>query len=148
MATATHGHDATHGHGGHGDPDHDIAHITPLKVYFGVWGALTLLTIVTVAVAYVPFDDILGVKNMNLAVAMLVAVTKASLVAVFFMHLKYDTKINAVVFGSSLIFLAIFFFLTFSDLMTRGKVDPKQGTFEKPHGYIGAPAGTAKPAAH
>lgn len=133
-----------HGHAEHGHDSEDFhPHILPLKVYFGVWAALTILTVVTVAVSYVDFNAMLGIRNVNLFVAMIVAVTKATLVATFFMHLKYDTKINAVAFGSSLIFLSIFFFLTFSDLMTRGKLDEFQGTFEKTHGHQATPAGGA-----
>jgi cytochrome c oxidase subunit 4 len=118
----------------HGDHEQDIAHVTPIGVYFGVWAALIVGTIITVAVSYVNFNDILGVPNVNLLVAMIVAVTKALLVCLFFMHLKSDNKIFAVTFGSSVIFLAIFFVLVFSDLMTRGLVDDKQGTFVKVHG--------------
>jgi cytochrome c oxidase subunit 4 len=120
-------------HGEH-DSEEFHAHVLPLKIYFGVWAALTALTIITVAVSYVNFNELLGIKNVNLVVAMIVAVTKASLVATFFMHLKYDNKLNAVAFTSSLVFLSIFFFLTFADLMTRGRVDEFQGTFVKAHG--------------
>ncbi len=132
-------------HSGVHDSEHDIAHITPLSVYFAVFGALVFLTVVTVAVSYVNFNEMLGIPNVNLFVAMVVAVTKAGLVSTFFMHLKYDNKLNTVTFASSLVFLAIFFFLTFADLMTRGRVDEFQGTFEKPHG-IAAPG--AAPAHH
>jgi cytochrome c oxidase subunit 4 len=117
----------------HHDDEQHIAHITPLKVYFGVWAALIVGTIITVAVSYVDFNKMLGISNVNLLVAMLVATTKAGLVCAFFMHLKQDNKIFAVTFFSSIAFLAIFFILTFADLMTRGQVDPHQGTFEKDH---------------
>jgi cytochrome c oxidase subunit IV len=120
-------------HDAHHDPEQDVAHVTPLKVYFGVWAALIVGTIITVAVSYVDFNVILGVPNVNLVVAMVVAVTKALLVCLFFMHLKDDNKIYALTFGSSVIFLGIFFLLTMSDLFTRGIVDDKQGTFEKDH---------------
>ncbi len=117
----------------HGDPEQEVAHVSDLKVYFGVWAALIVGTVITVAVSYVDFNAILGVPNINLLVAMVVAVTKALLVCLFFMHLKSDNKIFALTFGSSVIFLGIFFILVFSDLMTRGLVDDKQGTFEMDH---------------
>lgn len=120
-------------HDDHGDPEQHIAHVTPLYVYFGVFAALIVGTIITVAVSYVNFNEILGIPNVNLLVAMIVAVTKALLVCLFFMHLKSDNKIFALTFGTSVIFLSIFFILTFADLMTRGLVDDKQGTFEKDH---------------
>jgi cytochrome c oxidase subunit IV len=141
MATqGNNGHGNT-GHGSHGHDDEDhVAHILPLKMYFGVWAALIVLTVVTVGVSYIDFNAILGISNVNLMVAMIVATVKALLVATFFMHLKYDTKINTVTFASSLIFLAIFFLLTFADLMTRGRVEEFQGNFEKVHGLQSAQA--------
>ncbi len=99
-------------------------HILPIKVYWGVWAALIVLTAVTVAVSQFDFGE--G----NLIIAMLVAITKGSLVALFFMHLLYENKLNMVIFFSSLVFMTIFFFLTFSDTSTRGKLDPKQGSFK------------------
>ncbi|MCC6811000.1 MAG: cytochrome C oxidase subunit IV family protein [Deltaproteobacteria bacterium] len=138
---------ADHGH--HDDEQH-IAHVTPIKVYFAVWAALIVGTVITVAVSYVDFNVILGVPNVNLFVAMIVAITKALLVCAFFMHLKYDNKIFAVTFASAAIFLAIFFLLTFSDLMTRGQVDDKQGTFVKDHRAQQqvAPSATPQRSAH
>ncbi len=109
------------------DPGVLHPHILPLRIYFGVWGALLVLTGVTVAVSYFDF----GAGNM--LVAMVVALIKASLVAAFFMHLRYDNKLNAVVFTASLVFMFIFFFLTFADINTRGWVDKYQGTFLNAH---------------
>lgn len=115
---------SAHGSDSHGSEHSFEPHILPLKVYFGVWGALLVLTFVTVAVSYFDFGEF------NLLVAMAVATFKAGLVATFFMHLKYDDKLNAAVFSSSLIFIFIFFFLTMADTRTRGMVDPKaQGVF-------------------
>ena len=93
-------------------------HVLPLRIYAGVLVALLVLTFITVKVSYYNF----GV--LNLIVAMGVASLKASLVVLFFMHLKYDEKFNAVVFAGSLTFLAIFLVLTLSDTIERGKVDP------------------------
>jgi caa(3)-type oxidase subunit IV len=81
-----------------------------------VFVALIVLTIITVAVAQVD----LGI--LNFGVAMLIASIKASLVFMIFMGLKYDHKENSVIFGSSLVFMACFFVLCFSDLLTRGDV--------------------------
>jgi len=154
MSSHATGINAGHDNGHTGGEEGFHPHIIPLKVYFAVWGALVFLTVVTVAVSYVDFNAMLGIKNVNLVVAMIVAVTKALLVATFFMHLKYENRLNTVVFMSSIIFLAIFFLLTFADLMTRGQVDEFQGTFVKTHGQRNltpppaahtAPAGTTAP---
>ena len=63
---------------------HELGHIIPLRIYCYVLGALVVLTAVTVAVAQFDFG------NWNLVVAMAVASVKATLVALFFMHLKYE----------------------------------------------------------
>ena len=93
-------------------------HVLPIRVYAAVWIGLLILTVVTVKVSY--FN--LGV--LNLLVAMAVATAKAGLVVLFFMHLKYDDKFNAIVFSGCLAFLFVFFVLTLADTATRGNVDP------------------------
>jgi cytochrome c oxidase subunit 4 len=95
-----------------------VPHILPLKVYFMVAVGLLLLTVVTVRVSYFDFG------TWNLIVAMSIASIKASLVALFFMHLKYDERFNSVIFVSSLAFLGVFFALTLADTVDRGAVDP------------------------
>jgi len=87
----------------------EVGHVVPVSTLFGVLGALLVLTVITVAVTYVH----LGV--FNLAVALLIAVIKGSLVLLFFMHLRWDRPFNAVVFISALVFLAIFIGLALLD---------------------------------
>ena len=117
-------------------------HILPLKLYFGVGGALLVLTVITVAVAQ--FD--LG--PLNLTVAMLIAAIKASLVALFFMHLKYDNKLYAVIFVTALLFMAIFIIFTLFDTMTRDEISPEEGGPIDPKAviYNQEAAGTSDPA--
>jgi cytochrome c oxidase subunit 4 len=93
-------------------------HVLPVKIYVGVWAALLVLTYVTVEISYFHF----GV--MNIYIAMGIATLKASLVALFFMHLKYDEGFTQVLFVSTLVFLAIFIALTMADTVERGRVDP------------------------
>ena len=57
--------------------------------YFAVFGTLVVLTILTVAVAYVDFKN----EAIRVAVALLIAATKATCVAFFFMHLKFEGKL-------------------------------------------------------
>ena len=115
-----------------------VPHILPLKIYFGVWAALLVGTVITVAVSYFDFGPA------NIIIALIIALIKAGLVATFFMHLKYDDKLNAVVFAGSLIFVFIFFFLTFGDTRTRGLVDRWQGTFVNAHAEKASPHEAAK----
>ncbi len=100
---------------------HHHHHILPVRTTLLIGGTLMFLTFVTVWIAGVDLG------RLNFVVAMAVATTKAALVALFFMNLYYDRKENGVIFGTSFVFLAIFFVLTSMDLFFRGKVvvDPK-----------------------
>lgn len=105
-------HGAGHGHG-HGDEPH----VLPLSVYFGVWAALVVLTVITVAVSRFDFG------SANTVIAMFVATIKGSLVALFFMHLYYDNKLNLIILVASLVFVSIFFTPVLIDLSSRGALD-------------------------
>ncbi len=91
-------------------------HVLPLSTYFSVAGALLALTAITVWMSNFHFGE------WNLIVAMAVAVTKAILVALIFMHLLYDNKMYLTVFLSSLIFLSVFITFTLYDTMRRGDI--------------------------
>lgn len=95
-------------------------HITPLSTYLKVAGALFVLTVITVAVSQVDFGP------WNLVVAMIIASTKAVLVALFFMHLLYDNKIYGAMFSASLVFLGLFIILTMFDTMARGDISAEE----------------------
>ena len=73
-----------HHSSGHHSAHDGPGHVLPFAMYVKVLGALLVLTIITVLAAYQDFG------NMNLVVAMIIASVKASLVALFFMHLKYE----------------------------------------------------------
>lgn len=88
-------------------------HIVPRKLYFIVFGALMVLTALTVFVAQFDFGIL------NIVVAMAIAVTKATLVVLFFMHVRYSSRLTWVVVISGFFWLAIMFLFTFSDYMTR-----------------------------
>jgi cytochrome c oxidase subunit 4 len=83
-------------------------------MYYGIFLALMVLTIVTWAVTYVHLGAF------NLAVAMAIAVTKASLVILFFMHVKYSPKLIKVTVGMSFFFLFIMLLMIMSDYLSRG----------------------------
>ncbi|MEM9459901.1 MAG: cytochrome C oxidase subunit IV family protein [Myxococcota bacterium] len=98
-------------------------HISPLKSYMAVFGALLVLTGLTYAVSY------MSLGPASLPVAMIVALAKATLVCMYFMHLKYDDRYHVFVFLSTLIFVGIFFTFTIFDLQSRDKLSEEQGTF-------------------
>lgn len=79
-----------HSHDSHEVDPHDLGHILPFKVYLNVFLALLALTVITVVSA--KFID-LGTTG-NVIVAMLIASGKALLVALFFMHLKYENPVT------------------------------------------------------
>ncbi len=94
----------------HDDEHHGLAHVAPTKVLLGTGGTLLMLTILTVLATKIDFG-----ATMNLAIAMLIAVVKASLVILFFMHLKYDKLFHSVVFISALLAATLFVGFTLMD---------------------------------
>lgn len=93
---ASHEHEGSH-------EEHGLAHVASLKMLVGVWGALMVLTVVTVLATRV---DLGGAAN--LFIAMVIATVKAGLVCLYFMHLRYDKKLHAVAFLSALLFFFLF----------------------------------------
>ena len=89
-------------------------HVVSLKVYFTNFAALMALTAFTVWVAFVDLGE------MNTFVALGVAVTKATLVILFFMHVKYSSKLTWLVVASGFFFLAIMLAFTMADIVSRG----------------------------
>jgi cytochrome c oxidase subunit 4 len=79
-----------------------VGHVVSPALLLAVWGALMVLTVLTVVVTRFDFGPF------NLWVALVIAVVKASLVALYFMHLRWDRPMNAVVFLASLAFVALF----------------------------------------
>ena len=82
-------------HGGH--------HVPPAWIFHAVFVALIIGTIITVAASYVDLG-----RTANIVIALAIAVVKASLVCVFFMHLKWDKPFNSVILLVSLGFTALF----------------------------------------
>jgi cytochrome c oxidase subunit IV len=100
-------------HTGNGDAP---MHIAPKSLYIGVFLALMVGTAVTVGVTYVDLGAF------NLTVALAIAVTKAMLVILFFMHMKYSPKLIKVTFGAGFFFFLIMIIITLSDYLTRGQM--------------------------
>ena len=89
-------------------------HVSPKSVYYTIFGLLMILTAVTVAVAFVN----LGVFNFPVALG--IAITKATLVVLFFMHVKYSSQMTKMFVGMAFFFLVILFALTMTDYLSRG----------------------------
>jgi cytochrome c oxidase subunit 4 len=88
-------------------------HITPVRTYVWVFLALMALTLITVSVAFLhlgAFNDI---------VALTIAVTKACLVVLYFMHVRYSSPMTKLVVIAGVVWLIILIGLTLSDYLTR-----------------------------
>jgi cytochrome c oxidase subunit 4 len=90
------------------------AHTLSLKTYVGVFAALAALTVLTTGVAYVDLGFL------NVIVALTIAVSKALLVVLFFMHLARSRHRTQVVAGAGILWLLILITFTLSDALTRG----------------------------
>jgi cytochrome c oxidase subunit 4 len=96
--------------------NHMSGHVAPKGLYYTIFAALIFGTFLTVVVAKID----LGAFN---NVAMLaIACAKASLVVLFFMHVKWSSRLTWVVVCSGVFWLLIMFSLTMSDYMSRGWV--------------------------
>jgi cytochrome c oxidase subunit IV len=93
---------------------HTEHHIIPTKVYYTIFAILMLCTYLTVQIAF--FD--LGALNTIAALG--IAVLKATLVVLFFMHVKYSTRLTWAVVLGSIFWFGILVVLTMSDYLTRG----------------------------
>ena len=88
-------------------------HVTPKKTYVGIWAVLLALTYLTVVVSR--FD--LG--RLNTVAALTIAVCKALLVVLFFMHIRYSTRLTKLVLVGGFMWLALLIGLTMADVVSR-----------------------------
>jgi cytochrome c oxidase subunit 4 len=95
-------------------------HISSKKLYFAVFAALLLLTYLTVAVSKVDMG------SFNTIVALTIAVAKALLVVLFFMHIRHSTRLTKLVVVGGFLWLALLIGLTLTDFQTRGWLIPAQ----------------------
>ncbi len=93
---------------------HAEHHISSIKTLTIVFGGLVFLTVLTVLTAQLD----LGAFNVPLALA--IATTKAALVVVIFMALKWDNKVNTAIFGIGILFVIVFISFTLFDTLNRG----------------------------
>jgi cytochrome c oxidase subunit 4 len=90
------------------------AHIVPRRTYYIVYAILMVCTFLTVEIALVDFGA------MNTIAALAIAVFKAVLVVLFFMHVRYSTRLTWLVIVGGLLWLGILLALTMGDYLTRG----------------------------
>lgn len=145
MTTKTH--DTSHDE--HADEDDGAVHVHvhSVRFYATILAFLMLLTVITVATSYIDIDGFIqpgtphGAGGFNLALAMIIATMKASLVVTFFMHLRDDARFNALVFIGSVLFAGVFLAYTMNDTANRGQGDPFHGVHVLPTTGERAPGG-------
>ena len=89
-------------------------HIDSVKTYALVFAGLIFLTVATTAVAFVDLGPF------SVVVALVIAVCKMLLVALFFMHIRHSTKLTRLVVLGGILWLGILLVLSMSDFVTRG----------------------------
>jgi cytochrome c oxidase subunit IV len=89
-------------------------HVAPKLLYYAVFGALIVGTVLTVVAA--SFD----MGALNNVVMLTVAITKATLVVLYFMHVRWGSRLTWVIVASSLFWLLIMFTFTMMDYLSRG----------------------------
>jgi cytochrome c oxidase subunit IV len=89
-------------------------HIVPVRVYITIFLVLLVGTALTVAAAFVDFP-----WRLNTIVALTIATIKATFVVLYFMHVRYSSRLIWVILASALFWMAILFAFTFSDYLTR-----------------------------
>lgn len=94
-------------------PGHPEHHVVPVRVYLTIFAALAVLTVITVVVTGFDFGPF------NLIVALGVAITKATLVVLYFMHARYSPRLTGIVVAASIAFFVILAFLTATDYWSR-----------------------------
>ncbi|HYK22380.1 MAG TPA: cytochrome C oxidase subunit IV family protein [Pyrinomonadaceae bacterium] len=89
-------------------------HIVPLRIYLTIFLVLLAGTALTVFAAFVDFP-----WQLNTIVALTIATVKATFVVLYFMHLRYSSRLVWVILAAALFWMGILFALTFSDYRTR-----------------------------
>jgi cytochrome c oxidase subunit IV len=89
-------------------------HIVPVRVYLTIFSLLMVLTAVTVGVSFIDLGP------MNTVVAIVIAVIKMLLVVLYFMHVRYGTKLTWAVVAGGFFWLLLLLGLTLGDYLTRG----------------------------
>ena len=91
------------------DEHHGVGHVVPLKILVLVFVSLLVLTYITVAARMIDMG------GLNVWIALGIATIKGALVVLYFMHLRYDSPFNAIVFLTAIAFLFLFLGITIVD---------------------------------
>ncbi len=90
-------------------------HIVSVRVYITIFLVLLVGTFLTVLAAFMDFP-----WRFNTIIALTIATVKATFVVLYFMHVRYSSRLIWVILASAFFWMAILFAFTFSDYLTRG----------------------------
>jgi cytochrome c oxidase subunit 4 len=120
-------------------------HIVSPKIYVVILVTLMVLLVVTVLAAFVDLDKLLGHGHQgtaywNMGVALLIAICKAILIILFFMHVKYASRLVWAFAAAGFVWLGIMMTLTLSDYFSRNypTASPKSSPTWPSNSYIRA----------
>jgi cytochrome c oxidase subunit IV len=113
-------------------------HVSSIPFYVAVFAALLTLTGLTVGQSYVDLG------RLNLAAVVIIASMKATLVVLFFMHIRHDAKFNGLMVLACIGFIGIFFAYTFNDVGHRGEFDKDENVTISPRTGEAAPGSMKK----
>ncbi len=108
-------------------------HVVPVKTYLAVFAGLLILMAATIAAAYIN----LGLLN-NL-VMLGIAIAKTLLIVLYFMHIRYSSRLTWVIAGAGFLFLVILIGGTMHDYLTRGLFSPIAPTLGSLYDPLGGP---------
>jgi cytochrome c oxidase subunit 4 len=97
--------------------DHTTSHVLPKSTYFKVYAALMVLLVATVGFAFIDLGPF------NFLVTMIIAVAKALMIALIFMHVYYSERLVWIFASASFLWLSIMIVCTLSDYLTRGWIN-------------------------
>lgn len=109
-----------------GNEHEEVYHVTPFSTYVRIYLILLGLTVLTVVFAL----PALHVNYLSTVIALIIASTKAFLVAWYFMHQNHEGKLNRTILVSGFFFLALLFGFTIADWATRGVNFTEKQTYE------------------
>ena len=89
-------------------------HIVSVRVYITIFLVLLVGTALTVLAAFIDFR-----WRLNTIIALTIATAKATFVVLYFMHVRYSSRLVWVIVASALFWMALLFAFTFSDYVTR-----------------------------
>lgn len=95
------------------NPEHVAHHIVSPLMYLAIFGVLMLGTLLTVGAAYIPLG------RLNAPIAIAIACTKAVFVVLFFMHVKYSSRLVKLTVASGFFTFLILVFMSMSDYISR-----------------------------